>query len=1406
MLAREDVPGEQAAGGLRRRPSRARRWTSRRCASGLRSALPDYMVPVGLRARSTALPLTAQRQGGPPGPARAASRGAGDGSAYVAPRDAGGGGAGGDLGGAAGRRAGGACDDDFFDLGGHSLLATQVVSRVRARASASSCRCAALFEAPTVAGPGRGGSRRRAGRARRRRSRPIAPVPRDGRAAALVRAAAALVPRPAEPGSAAYNVPGGAAAARARWTPAALARGPRRARAPARGAAHHASRERGGRPVQVIAPARPLPRCRSSTSRRCRGPSARRRRARLAGDEAARPFDLARGPLAARAACCGWRRRSTCCSSPCTTSSRDGWSMGVLVARAGGALRAPSRAGAPSPLPELPVQYADYAVWQRSWLAGEVLERQLAYWRERAGRRARRCWSCRPTGRGRRCTTLRAARARRSTLRAGARRRRLQALRPRQGATLFMTLLAAFQALLAPLRAARTTSSWARPIAGRDRVGDRGADRLLRQHPGAARATCPATPSFGELLAGCGSAALGAYAHQDLPFEQLVEELQPEREPEPLAALPGDVRRCRTRRGAGAPRLPGARADERLRATRGTAKFDLTLGARGGRPTGSRARWSTARDLFDAAHRRAAGRPPRERCWRGRRRGPGPRRSRSCRCSPTAERRQVLVEWNDTGARDRRRRARPRAVRGAGRARRRTRWRWSCGGRAAHLRASWTARANRLAHRLRAPGRRARRCGWALCAGALAGAGGRRCWACSRPAAPTCRSIPPTRRERLAFMLEDARRAGAADRRRARAGRLAGAGVRDRPRRRARRRSARPARPGRRPLDPDNLAYVIYTSGSTGRPKGVVVPHRALAEPRAPGTQAAFARDRRRTACSQVARARLRRLGLGALAAAGRGGAALARAPARTARLSPRAGPPGCAEERDHTVASLPTPLAEARAGGASCRGACACAALLSAATRCTGGAARLGAASPAGATSTARPRPPSRRPPPARCPRPRTPRGAADRPADRQHPGLRARRRRRSRVPVGRAGRAVHRRRGAGARLPGRPELTAERFVPDPFAGGRARGSTAPATWSAGCRTATLEFLGRLDHQVKVRGFRIELGEIEAALAAHPGGARGGGRWRARTRRATAARGLRGRRAERRLDGRSCASYLAAQPAGVHGAVGVRACSTALPLTPNGKVDRRALPRARGRRARDAAPSRAPRTPVEELLARHLAPRCCGSSAVGVRRRLLRARRPLAARHAGGLAGPRGARRRAAAARASSRRRRWPALGARGCERRARGGRRPRAAAGRRGARAEPLAALVRPAAALVPRPARAGQRALQHPRARCGCGARSTCRRSSERSARSSRRHEALRTTLPPARRRAGPGDRRRAAALRAAGGRPRRRCPADARGASARRLAAEEAARPFDLARGPLLPRRAAAARRRRSTCCC
>ena len=109
------------------------------------------------------------------------------------------------------------------------------------------------------------------------------------------------------------------------------------------------------------------------------------------------------------------------------------------------------------------------------------------------------------------------------------------------------------------------------------------------------------------------------------------------------------------------------------------------------------------------------------------------------------------------------------------------------------------------------------------------------------------------------------------------------------------------------------------------------------------------------------------------------------------------------------------------------------------------------------------------------------------------------------------------------------RPELTAERFVPDPFSAAPTRACTAPAISRAGAPTAQLEHLGRTDFQVKVRGYRIELGEIEVALARHAAGRRGGGRRAARARRRAAPGRVPGcARRRRQSSPPSCASTCA--------------------------------------------------------------------------------------------------------------------------------------------------------------------------------------------------------------------------------------------------------------------------------------
>ncbi len=139
-------------------------------------------------------------------------------------------------------------------------------------------------------------------------------------------------------------------------------------------------REVDGQPVQVIAPAGlwtlPLVDL-SALPAELRGAQAKA----LAQEESDRPFDLARGPLL-RAVFLRLAPAEHALLLTMHHIVSDGWSMGVLV-REISALYGAARAGSPSPLPELPIQYADFAVWQRGWLRGEVLERQLAYWREK---------------------------------------------------------------------------------------------------------------------------------------------------------------------------------------------------------------------------------------------------------------------------------------------------------------------------------------------------------------------------------------------------------------------------------------------------------------------------------------------------------------------------------------------------------------------------------------------------------------------------------------------------------------------------------------------------------------------------------------------------------------------------------------------------------------------------------------------------------------------------------------------------------------------------------------------------------------------------------------------------------------------------------------------------------------
>ena len=361
----------------------------------------------------------------------------------------------------------------------------------------------------------------------------------------------------------------------------------------------------------------------------------------------------------------------------------------------------------------------------------------------------------------------------------------------------------------------------------------------------------------------------------------------------------------------------------------------------------------------------------------------------------------------------------------------------------------------------------------------------------------------------------------------------------------------------------------------------------------------AYAASARTTGVLQLAAARLRRLGLGDLRRAAGAARALVPAPPRTLRLDAGAARAGCASAGDHRWLTC-RPRAPSRAASAGRSALRRCAALLAAARPCprrAGGRARGAAGRAAAQRATAPPR--------ARvvatcagCRRRR--RGAACPSAGRiaNTARLRARRAACSRCPSACRASCTSAATGLARGYLGRPELTAERFVPDPFGGDAGRAPVPHRRPGAlARRTATLEFLGRIDHQVKVRGFRIELGEIEAALAGHPGGARGGGAGARGRARRQAPGGLRGAAPGEALRRAPTLRELPQRaPARVHGAVGLRARWTALPLTPTARWTARRCPRRRRRAARRRAYV-APRTPVEELLAGDLGASCWASS-----------------------------------------------------------------------------------------------------------------------------------------------------------------------------------------------------------------
>lgn len=408
-------------------------------------------------------------------------------------------------------------DANFFELGGHSLLALRIVSRLQS-AFQIELPVDSIFEAPTVSSLAvviENIIRADKGHT----LRVIQPVSREEDLPLSFAQQRLWIQDQFNPATAEYNIPLAVRLDGKFDVPAfeqTLGEVIRR---------HEVLRtsfpRSGDLPVQAIAQAE---RVSVPVVNLCELPPASRESEalRLVVEEAALPFDLARGPLL-RIKILRLDEEQHYVLFTMHHIISDGWSMGVLVRELAIFYDAFST-GKPAPLPELPVQYADFAYWQRQWLEGEVEESQLAYWKEQlAGSQPLlriRTDQPRPLVRSSQCATQSLSLS--TTLSEG-----IKQLSRREGVTQFMTLLAAFQILL-------------RHYTREDDmlIGTDVANRNYREIEGligffvnqlVLRTNLSGDPTFKDLLGRVRTTALRAYTNQDLPFDKLVEVLKPER-------------------------------------------------------------------------------------------------------------------------------------------------------------------------------------------------------------------------------------------------------------------------------------------------------------------------------------------------------------------------------------------------------------------------------------------------------------------------------------------------------------------------------------------------------------------------------------------------------------------------------------------------------------------------------------------------------------------------------------------------------------------------------------------------------------------------------------------------------------------------------------------------------------
>jgi amino acid adenylation domain-containing protein len=813
-----------------------------------------------------------------------------------------------------------------------------------------------------------------------------------------------------------------------------------------------------GAPMQVILPDGALP----LDSTDLRGVPAAGREAelrRLLDREAARGFDLERGPLA-RAHLYRVDEDDHALLIHLHHIITDGWSNSVLLGELA-ALYAAFARGLPSPLPEPEIQYADYAEWQREWLAGGALERQRA-WHLAALAGAPTLLEL-PTDRPRPPVQSGSAALERFQLPA-ALVERVAELARAENATPFMILLAAFQLLL---------GRWARqrdvvvgtPVANRARPETAGVVGFFVGTL-ALRGDFAGDPAFRVLLRRVRDAALGGFANAELPFERLVDALHA-----PRSAAHSPVFQAmfilQNTPEVGMD-FGGVRA-ERIETGPGHAPFDLTLGLRA-RDAGMEGALEYDAALFDAATARRLVEQFR-RLLEGACAAPDTRISALPLLS-AGEVEDALRAWEGPALP-----TVPATIHAliAEQAARAPDAVAVDGGDERLTYGELVEKSERLARRLRAAGVRpgvlvgvrAERSPDTIAAllGVLTAGGAY---------LPVDSAYPP---DRQAYMLADSGATLLLDA----TGSPAPAGFTGRVLRLADELAAPGDGPDGPPADQRDLAYVIYTSGSTGRPKGVMVPHHALA---------AYAASVRRAYGMTAADRYLQFAPLSFDSSVEEVFAPLACGAATVLRdaamLESTDGFWRACERQRLTIACLPTAywheVAAARAPAhlppalriMIVGGERALPERVASWRRITGDRIRLlNSYGPTETTVAATLHEVA----------------ADDAPIGTPLPGARVRvlDEALGPVPPGIPGELYVGGIGVARGYLGRPGATAERFLPDPFGGPGERiyATGDVARWRP---DGTLEYLGRLDDQVKVRGFRVELGEIEAFLRRQPG------------------------------------------------------------------------------------------------------------------------------------------------------------------------------------------------------------------------------------------------------------------------------------------------------------------------------